>query len=782
MTTATAQPLGWTVHHSLLAVAYGMVGAGVLPIAVSGELGWLPPAAFVAAMLVSLLRDPRVSPVRPVTAQLWTAVLILSFGATIVRSLQDSLWLVHAMEFALLVTVSRFFQRRFAKDYLQLLGLSFILLLTGAIVQPGPMFAVCFLAYTVLTMWGLTLLHLVRELELQTHTGPEHLLPPPAPKRRWLGLLPPKPVPAPVVWPELPVHASTIEWRSRRLVGLRYFAGTSLLSLLVLAGSALFFFLFPRLGVGFFFAQTRPPKSVVGFSTDAQLGQFGAIKSNAEVVARVTFPDEPKRLLSGVRLRGVAFDSYANNGWTRLKEEPWPLRYRDGKLTLPRVDPPEQGVSRSVRAEVYLEPLDNSNRVLFAPPGTWAVELLDTRFDYLRGRKKSVMRTPSGDLTYLAPPDTALHYMVHVVEPLSAAAEANRLRAAEGEPPAQLLSRYTHLPDTLDPRVAQLAQKLSGPAKNWYDKAAAIEGALREGWTYSLAGDQDAQKPLEDFLFGKKAGHCEYFASSMVLMLRTQGIAARLVHGFSGGQFNPIGNYRMIRQADAHSWVEVFFPKIGWRTFDPTPASGQEAPPDTSILQQLRHIADGASLIWYQWVVEYDLDRQVEMLRGLGSRFGQLRSPKLGSLFSSSSDEPQQTKSKAPVPWWVIAGLAGLALIAGSRLAWVAWRDRPAVVVDRQVDRAVDRLQAALHKRGDGRAPHETWSAVAARMRPRAPEAALAIGAFAVAWDQVRFAPVGRRLDRQTLLLAIGCARQAVLQVPVTSRGGLFRLLKRKEN
>ncbi|MBM4343051.1 MAG: DUF3488 domain-containing protein [Deltaproteobacteria bacterium] len=770
MTHSAAHAGGWTVHHSLLAVAYGMVAAGILPIAASGELGWLPPAAFVAAMLVSLLRDPRVSPVRPVTAQLWTAVLVLSFAATIVRSLQDSLWLVHAMEFALLVTVSRFFQRRFAKDYLQLLGLSFILLLTGAIVQPGPMFAVCFLAYTVLTMWGLTLLHLVRELELQTHTGPEHLLPPPPPKRRWLGLLPPKVAPPPVQWPELPVHAGTIEWRSRRLIGPRYFAATSVLSLLVLAGSALFFFLFPRLGVGFFFAQTRPAKSVVGFSTDAQLGQFGAIKSNAEVVARVTFPDDPARLLAGVRLRGVAFDHYANNGWTRLKEEPWPLRYRDGKLVLPRADPPEPGVSRAVRAEIYLEPLDNANRVLFAPPGTWAVELLDTRFDYLRGRKKSVMRTPSGDLTYLAPPDTALHYAVHVAEPVGIAAEAKRLRAAEGDAPAQLLTRYTHLPETLDPRVAQLAQKLAGRAPTWFDKAAAIEAALREGWTYSLAGDQDAQKPLEDFLFGKKSGHCEYFASSMVLMMRTQGIPTRLVHGFSGGQFNPIGNYRMIRQADAHSWVEVFFPRIGWRTFDPTPASGQEAPPDTGLVQQLRHLADGASLLWYQWVVEYDLDRQVEMLRGLGKRVGQLRSPKMGSLFGGSSDQPAQAKNKAPVPWWAIAALVALAGVAGVRLAWVAWRDRPKVRVDRQVDRAVDQLQAALHKRGDGRAPHETWSAVASRLRPRAPEAAGAVAEFAVAWNQVRFAPAELRLDRGQLLAAVGRAREAVLRLPTKGR------------
>ena len=769
---------GWTVHHSLLAVAYAMVAAALLPIASSGELGWLAPTAFVTAMAVSLLRDPRQSPVRPLTAQIWTAVLLLALTAAVTTSIQDSHWLMHAMQFALLVTVSRFFQRRFAKDYLQLIGLSFILLLTGAIVQPGPVFAVCFLAYTVLTMWGLTVLHLSRQIEIQTHTGPEHLLPLAAPKRRWLGLRPPKPVPVPVLWPDLPAHASMLEWRSRQLIGLRYLAATSVLSLVVLAGSALFFFLFPRLGVGFFFAQTRPPKSVVGFSTDAQLGQFGALKTNAEVVARVTFPDHPERLQSGLRLRGVAFDSYANNGWTRLKEEPWPLRWRDGRLVLPRIDPPDPATDRTWRAEIYLEPLDSANRVLFAPPQTWAVELLDVRFDYLRGRKKSVLRTPAGDLSYLAPPETALHYAVEVIEPLSPAAEAKRLRNAQGPPPPQLQTRYTELPADLDPRIAQLAQKLAAGAANPYDMALQLEAALRVGWAYSLAGDQDAHKPLEDFLFGKKAGHCEYFASAMVLMLRSLAVPTRLVHGFSGGQYNPIGKYRMIRQADAHSWVEVYFPRVGWRTFDPTPASGQEAPLDTGMLQQLRHLADGASLLWYQWVVEYDLDRQVDMLRALGSRFGQMRAPKVGNLFgggSSNTANPDPAGTKTTMPPWLIALLVVVGLAITLRLGWQWQRGRRPPVVDRKIDRAVDGLQSALHRHGWQRQPHETWSTVAVRLRPHAPQLATALGEFATAWDVVRFAPAALHLGRAQLVTALERARLAVRQLPRPPKKSLDR-------
>jgi F0F1-type ATP synthase membrane subunit c/vacuolar-type H+-ATPase subunit K len=217
-------------------VAYAMVLAAFIPIAVSGEVGALAPGAFAVALVGSLARDPRTSPPRPITATLWTGVVLLSFLGLIAWSLQDGAWLLHALEFALLLTASRFFQRRIAKDYLQLLGLSLVLLLVAAIVQPGPMFAICFLAYTVATMWGLTLLNLVREIEVQTRTGPEHLLPP---SRRWLGLLPAKPAPKAVEWPDLPAQNSALEWRSRRLITPRYFAATSVLALLVLSGSAL---------------------------------------------------------------------------------------------------------------------------------------------------------------------------------------------------------------------------------------------------------------------------------------------------------------------------------------------------------------------------------------------------------------------------------------------------------------------------------------------------------------------------------------------------------------
>jgi hypothetical protein len=162
----------WDAHRTLMLVSYALVLVAFLPIGLSGEVGVAAPIAFLGAMGLSMLRDPRTSPPRPQTAKAWTAVVLLAFGGLIGWALQDGNWLLHALQFALLLTVSRFFQRRFAKDHLQLVALSFVLLLVAAILQPGPLFAVCFLVYTMLTMWGLTLLHLAREIEVQTHSGP----------------------------------------------------------------------------------------------------------------------------------------------------------------------------------------------------------------------------------------------------------------------------------------------------------------------------------------------------------------------------------------------------------------------------------------------------------------------------------------------------------------------------------------------------------------------------------------------------------------------------------
>ena len=107
-----------------------------------------------------------------------------------------------------------------------------------------------------------------------------------------------------------------------------------------------------------------------------------------------------------------------------------------------------------------------------------------------------------------------------------------------------------------------------------YDKAVAIERFLRSRYAYTLKlSGKPGDDPLAHFLFETHAGHCEYFASAMTIMLRTLGIPSREVNGFLPGEYNDLAGDYIVRASDAHSWVEVYFPGTGWVTFDPTPAA-----------------------------------------------------------------------------------------------------------------------------------------------------------------------------------------------------------------
>ncbi len=113
--------------------------------------------------------------------------------------------------------------------------------------------------------------------------------------------------------------------------------------------------------------------------------------------------------------------------------------------------------------------------------------------------------------------------------------------------------------------------------------------------------------PLANFLFERKQGHCEYFASSMAVMLRTLHIPSRVVNGFVSDEFNDLtGNY-VVRARNAHAWVEAYFPGYGWVTFDPTPDSASGTPEGWG---RAMLYLDAASSFWREWVVSYDSSHQ----------------------------------------------------------------------------------------------------------------------------------------------------------------------------
>lgn len=151
------------------------------------------------------------------------------------------------------------------------------------------------------------------------------------------------------------------------------------------------------------------------------------------------------------------------------------------------------------------------------------------------------------------------------------AAEAS----GEGSVPSEVRGRYAELPDDTPERLGDRTATITADAETPYETAAAVQLWLTENKEYSLdAGHERSNDVATEFVFEMDAGYCEYFATSMVAMLRTQDVPARYVTGYGPGEAVGDGEY-VVRGQDAHAWVEVYITDIGWVTFDPTPAGGR---------------------------------------------------------------------------------------------------------------------------------------------------------------------------------------------------------------
>src|SRR3989442_101095 len=150
----------------------------------------------------------------------------------------------------------------------------------------------------------------------------------------------------------------------------------------------------------------------------------------------------------------------------------------------------------------------------------------------------------------------------------------------EGAPPGATAAqaRYLQLPPLAE-RIPALAREVTAGSRSSYEAALKLNHYLSTQFKYPLVIKQESQlEPLEEFLFVRRSGNCEYFAASLAVMLRSLGTPARVVAGFQRGEWNPYGRYFMVRLRDAHSWVEAYFDGAGWVTLDPSPRAELESP------------------------------------------------------------------------------------------------------------------------------------------------------------------------------------------------------------
>jgi transglutaminase-like putative cysteine protease len=374
------------------------------------------------------------------------------------------------------------------------------------------------------------------------------------------------------------------------------------LVLMILVGAAAVFFLLPRMSTGYLGGYSFGTDLSTGFSDRVQLGQIGQIQQSNAVVMHVEI-DGDREGRYALNWRGVALENFDGRNWTNPREQYMLYRGGDGSFAIPLLS---QGVAQALSTRDRVVPGKLTRvihyRVLMEPIGT-NIFFLAPWARRVKGAYRTLQIDSGGAVS---DSDSQRSVSIYEADSDISTPSPAELREASGSLP-QFTLAYLQLP-RLDPRIPQLAAQVTGSAASNYDKATALELYLRTHYGYTLQLPRSlVADPLANFLFDRKQGHCEYFASSMAVMLRTLGVPARVVNGFRSDEFNDLTSNYVVRAKNAHSWVEAFFPGYGWVTFDPTPAGAIESPQGWE--RALLYL-DAASSFWREWVISYDTSHQ----------------------------------------------------------------------------------------------------------------------------------------------------------------------------
>ncbi len=295
--------------------------------------------------------------------------------------------------------------------------------------------------------------------------------------------------------------------------------------------------------------------------------------------------------------------------------------------------------------------------------------------------------------------------------------------------------RALQLPPEGSPRARAMASRWRLESPN---DVAIVQRALQrfrnEPFVYTLQPPLTENDFVDEFIFTTRRGFCGHYAASFVFLMRAAGVPARVVTGYQGGEVNPVGNYLIVRQRDAHAWAEVWLPGQGWTRIDPTAAVAPERVEmsiDTSALgEQVRfHMPNQAWLrqswqtlsygwdtfnnAWNQWVLAYGPDRQASLLSWLQG---------------------------SALPWQVLATLLLAAVFALLLTLILLWLHRERRDSD-AATRLYSRYCRKLAHRGLGRAPHEGPTAYAKRVALARPDLALASAQISRLYSALRYAP-----------------------------------------
>lgn len=364
------------------------------------------------------------------------------------------------------------------------------------------------------------------------------------------------------------------------------------------------FFLFPRIQGGFF-GFTRSGKGISGFSDAMRPGAVSMLAENDAIAFRAQFkgPIPQAHLLYW---RGIVFEAFDGREWRAAK-------------TILETGARLEGENPAAYT-VTLEPHEDRYLFVLEMPAEYPkTERLLDDFTLRSHRPVFAARryAVTSYTTYRTGPETPVR-----------------------------LERTVGLPEDGNPKARQLALELTREAAGPDEKVARVlDYFAKGGFVYTLEPPLLGRDQVDDFLFMSKEGYCEHYASAFAFMMRAAGVPARIVGGYQGGEVNPFGGYLIVRQKDAHVWVEIWDGKNGWRRVDPTAAvapgritggiEGALAPGElpagiveryfgnvADIVKQVRFWWDSISTAWSAWFSAYSFEEQRALLERLGINAG----------------------------------------------------------------------------------------------------------------------------------------------------------------
>ena len=361
------------------------------------------------------------------------------------------------------------------------------------------------------------------------------------------------------------------EGQQGRVRLLRPVALISAISLLLTVG---LFLALPRAALTFFGSSHGKGMRTSGFADRVDFGSMGEIKLDPSVVMRIELAGD---LLPPYYWRGMSLDYFDGALWRNTMPDRNRVLKVGDEYVLGRYDK-----DAAVEQRIYLEPIDSD--IIFGLSEIKGIKV-DSFF----------VRTDREEAVFL--PRKAGRRAFYTVYSI-----------VSGAVPGVRDSRYLQLPPGLE-RVQRLARNITSASRTDRERAVLIERYLKKNYAYSLAVShpKEGVSPIEDFLFYSKKGFCEHYASSMVLMLRGVGIPSRIVNGFYGGETNKYGGYILVRQSDAHSWVEALIDDK-WTRFDPTPFVPPQHLPTITLFMDL------IKMSWARYVVGFRAEDQRAIL------------------------------------------------------------------------------------------------------------------------------------------------------------------------